>query len=77
MEIAYMSIYQGTDESDVVQIYNGILLNHKNNETPICSNMGGPKDCHTEWSKSDRERQISCDIGYMWNLEKMIQMIYI
>ena len=48
MEIAYMSIYQGTDESDVVQIYNGILLNHKNNETPICSNMGGPKDCHTE-----------------------------
>ena len=33
MEIAYMSIYQGKDESHVVQIYNGILLNHKNNET--------------------------------------------
>ena len=22
------------------------------------------------WSKSDRERQISCDITYMWNLKK-------
>ena len=25
-------------------------------------------------SKSDRERQISHDITYMWNLKKMIQM---
>ena len=25
--------------------------------------MDGPGDCHTEWSKSDRERQISC---YHW-----------
>ena len=25
----------------------------------ICSNMDGPRDCHTEWSKSDTERQIS------------------
>ena len=30
----------------------------------------GPRDCHTEWSKSDRERQISYDIAYMWNLKK-------
>ena len=30
----------------------------------------GPRDCHTEWSKSDRERQISYDITYMWNLKK-------
>ena len=32
--------------------------------------MDGPRDCHTEWSKSDRERQISYDITYMWNLKK-------
>ena len=36
--------------------------------------MVGPRDCHTEWSKSDRERQISYDTAYMWNLKKMIQM---
>ena len=40
----------------------------------ICSNMDGPRDYHTKWSKSDRERQISYDITYMWNLKKMIQM---
>ena len=32
--------------------------------------MDGPRDCHTEWSNSDRERQISYDIAYMWNLKK-------
>ena len=34
----------------------------------IFSNMDGPRDCHIEWSKSDRERQIY-DIIYMWNLK--------
>ena len=24
------------------------------------SNMNGPRDCHTEWSKSEREKQILC-----------------
>ena len=32
--------------------------------------MDGPKDYHAKWSKSDRERQISYDITYMWNLKK-------
>ena len=36
--------------------------------------MDGPGDYHTKWSKSDRERQISYDIAYMWNLKKMIKM---
>ena len=31
--------------------------------------MGGPRDYHTKWSQSDRERQISYDITYMWNLK--------
>ena len=34
----------------------------------ICSNMDGPRDYHTKWSKSDRERQISYNITYVWNL---------
>ena len=32
------------------------------------SNMDGPRDYHTKWSKSDRERQVY-DITYMWNLK--------
>ena len=28
-----------------------------------------PRDYHTEWSKSDRERQKSSDTVYMWNLK--------
>ena len=30
--------------------------------------MDGPRDYHTQWSKSDGERQIY-DITYMWNLK--------
>ena len=32
--------------------------------------MNRPRDYHTKWSKSDRQRQISYDIAYMWNLKK-------
>ena len=35
----------------------------------VCNNMDGPRDDHTKQSKSDRERQISCDITYIWNLK--------
>jgi len=35
----------------------------------ICSNMDRPRDNHAKGSKSDRERQASYDITYMWNLE--------
>ena len=66
-----MSINRGIDKEDVVHIYNGILLSHKREQNnAICSNMDGPRDCHTEWGKLDRERQISYGIAYMWNLKK-------
>ena len=58
------------DKEDVVHIYNGILLSHKkewNNAT--CSNMDRPRDDHTKWNKSERERQTSYDISYMWDLK--------
>ena len=32
--------------------------------------MNGPRDYHAKWSKSDRERQMSNDITYTWNLLK-------
>ena len=31
--------------------------------------MDGPRDCQTEWYKSERERAILYDIGYKWNLK--------
>ena len=30
----------------------------------------GLKNCHIKWSKSDRERQISYDLAYIWNLKQ-------
>ena len=60
------------DKEDVIYIHNEILLNLKkerNNEW-ICSTMGETRDYHTKWIKSDKERQISYDIAYMWNLKK-------
>ena len=36
----------------------------------ICSNTNGPRDCHTEWTKSDREGEILYDIPYTRNLER-------
>ena len=39
--------------------------------------MDGPRDCHIEWSKSDRERQISYDIAYIWNLKKWYKWTYL
>ena len=32
--------------------------------------MDGPRDCHTERSKSDREGEISYSIPYMQNLKR-------
>ena len=30
--------------------------------------MDGTRDSHTEWSESERERQIPYDVTYIWNL---------
>ena len=58
------------DKEGVVHIYNGILLSHKKEwNNVIYSNMEGPRDYHTKWSKSEREKQIPHDITYMWNLK--------
>ena len=56
-------------KKDTEYVHNGISLSHKKEENiAMCSNMDGPRDYHTKWSKSGRERQIY--IAYMWNLKK-------
>ena len=48
-----------------------LLLSHKKKwNCTIWRNVDGPRVCHTEWSKSERERQISYINAYMWNLDK-------
>ena len=43
----------------MVYIYNGTLLSqNKEQNNVICTNIDGPRDCHTEWSQSDRKGQI-------------------
>ena len=55
----------------MVHIYNGILFSYKKEwNSAICRDVGVPRDCHTEWSKSEREKEILHNIAYMWNLEK-------
>ena len=51
----------------IMEYYSAIKKEWNN---AICSNIDGPGDYHTKWSKSDRERQTSHDIAYMWNLKK-------
>ena len=51
-----------------MEYYSAIKKNGWN--TAICNNMDGPRDGHTRWCKSDRERQISYEITNMWNLIK-------
>ena len=47
------------------------------NETLPFAAMDGPRDYHTKWSKSDRERQILYDITYMWNIKRWYKWIYL
>ena len=66
-----MPIDRLMDKEDVVHIYNGLLLSHKKERNwVICRDVDGPRDCHTEWSKSEREKQGSYINTHMWNIEK-------
>ena len=66
-----MSINRGMDKEDAVHLYNGILLSHKKEQNwIICRDVDGPRGCHSEGIKSEREKQILHTNAYTWNLEK-------
>ena len=72
-----MSINRGMNKEDVaytMEYYSAIKKEWNN---AICSNTDGPRDYQTKWIKSDRERQISYDITYMWNLKKRYKWTYL
>ena len=39
--------------------------------------MDGPRDCHTDWSKSNGERQTLYDIAYVWNPQEWYRWTYL
>ena len=67
-----MPIDQWLDKEDV-EYYSAI----KEWNNAICSNMGEPKDYHTKWTKSNRERWVTCNTTYMWNLKKWYKWTYL
>ena len=65
------------DKVNVVHIFIGIPLSHqKEGNYAICSNMDATGDCHTKWSKSEKDKyhmiSLTCEI-----FKKMIQMTYL
>ena len=59
------------EKEDVAHIYNGISLSHKKKwKWVICRDVDGLRVCHTEWSKSEREKQVLYANAYIWNLKK-------
>jgi len=71
METIYMFINRGIDKEYVIHIYNWILPSHKKEwNWAICRDVDGPRVCYTEWSKSEREKQMLHINAYVWNLEK-------
>ena len=45
------------DKEDVVYTQNGMLLSHEKGwNNSICSNMGDPRDYHTKWTMSDKDK---------------------
>ena len=73
-----MSTDRRIDAEEVVHICNEILLNHKKQwNCAICRDMDRPRDCHIEWSMSEREKWILYNIAYIWNLEKCYRWTYL
>ena len=59
--ILIKACYWQIKETCIVFPFKPVTQRKKSRITIYC-NMDRPRDCHIEWSKSDRERQISCGI---------------
>ena len=73
-----MSSNRGMDKEDVVYLYNGLLLSHKKEQNyAICRDVNGPRVYHTEWGKSEREKQLSDIKAYIWSIQKLCRWTYL
>ena len=77
MEATLTFIIIGMDKEDVVHIYTTVLPSRKKEwGNTLCSNMYAPKDCHTEWSKSERERQVQYCLYVEYKKKGTNELIY-
>lgn len=61
-------------DKDVIHTYSGaLLIPGRKLNCAICSNIGIPRDCHTQRNKPEKEGQILYNVIYMWNLNKTVQ----
>ena len=71
----HSSVYMPIPNS---QFIHGLLLSHKKKQKcAICRAVGETRVCHTEWSKPEREKQISHIKAYIWKLEKWYRWTYL
>ena len=67
---------RGMDREDMVHIYSGVLFSHKKERNnAICSTLGGPRDYHTKWSKSEKDKYH--ESTYMWNQKKWCKWTFL
>ena len=65
------------DGEVVVHTHNGILLSHKKERIWVSwTEVDEPRVYYTEWSKSEREKQILYVCVCVWNLEKWHSWTY-
>ena len=73
-----MSIDRWTDEDAVIRTYNTVLLGLKKECIWVCSDeVDEPRVCYTEWSQSERQKQVSYTNANTWNLERLYWWSYL
>ena len=78
IEATQMSFDRWMHNQAVVYIYNGIFLSHEKECTWVNSNeVAKTRAYYTEWSKSQKEKQISCINAHIWNLERWYWWTYL
>ena len=78
MEATSMSLNRWMDGEVVVHTHNGILLSHKKERIWVgWTEVDEPRVYYTEWSKSEREKQILSLCVCVWNLEKWHSWTYL
>ena len=66
------------DKEVVVHIQSMIVLSHEKENLWVSSNdVDEPRAYYTEWSKLEREKQMSYVNAYIWNLERWYQWNYL
>jgi len=58
------------DKEVVAHLNNGVLLSYKRGQIWVsCSEADEPRTSYTEWSKSERKKQVLYVNTCIWNLE--------